>query len=393
MRLWRVALLGLSAVGVPLACGAESHPPPLVDEPDSGAAGRADPPLVLEPDADTGPSGPCGEQVVPVVTNPPNLSFVIDHSGSMGEELAGSGLSKYENARVALSQVLKAVGHRVSYGATIFPGLAGKTGCEAGDELMKVAPGDPPSYARVGKTGPRLQDLLARLSIAGVDGGTPAAATLAKMRGVLAELEGDTYVVLITDGAPNCNEGLECVAGGCILNVEGHTIGGVPCSGGYNCCDPGNGGEGANLNCVDSQASLAAVQELADAGIKTFVIGMPGSELYEDLLDGMAERGGTAREGTPKYYSVADTEALKAALGKIAASVAISCEVPLDYEPPDPDYVNVFFDGVVVPYDPEQGWEWTSDGAVSLRGAACDQLLSGDVVELQVFAGCKTVVK
>jgi hypothetical protein len=395
MRLWSVALLGLSAVAVPLACGNDGHPPSLADpaEPDSGMAGRDGDPLMLDEDAGASPGGDCGQQVIPVVSAPPNLSFVIDHSGSMGDELAGSGLSKYENARIALSQVLKAIGHRVSYGAAIFPGLAGKTGCEPGDELMQVAPGDPPSYARAGQTGPRLKDLLARLSIASVDGGTPASATLDKMRGVLTELAGDTYVVLITDGAPNCNEELACEASGCIPNIEDRTVGGAECRGGYNCCDPDNGAQGAGLNCVDSEASLAAVQDLADAGIQTFVIGMPGSEPYEDLLNGMAELGGTAREGTPKYYSVADTEALKAALGKIAASVAISCEVPLDYDPPDPDYVNVFFDGVVVPYDPEQGWEWKEDGVVAVRGVACDQLMSGDVVELQVFAGCKTVVK
>jgi hypothetical protein len=331
--------------------------------------------------------------VIPVVSNPPNLSFIIDHSGSMGEELAGSGLSKYENARIALSQVLKAIGHRVSYGAAIFPGLADKTGCEAGDELMRVAPGDPASYARSGTTGPRLKDLLARLSIAGAKGGTPASATLVKMRDVLTQLSGETYVVLITDGAPNCNEETSCDASGCLLNIEDRTVGQQECRNGFNCCDPANVGEGAAINCVDSQASLTAVRDLAEAGIRTFVIGMPGSEPYEDLLNGMAELGGTARDALPKYYSTADTEALKEALGKIAASVAISCEVPLDYEPPDPDYVNVFFDGVVVPFDPEQGWEWTEEGAVSIRGAACDQLMSGNVVELQVFAGCKTVVE
>ncbi len=348
---------------------------------------------MLPDDADTSPSGPCGEQVIPVVSNPPNLSFIIDHSASMGGVLAGSGLSKYENARIALSQVLKAIGHRVSYGATIFPGLAGVTGCEAGDELMAVAPGDPPSYARSGKTGPRLKDLLARLSIASVDGGTPASATLNEMRKVLTALEGDTYVVLITDGAPNCNAELSCNASGCIPNIEDLTVRGVECRGAYNCCDPANSGAGANLSCADAQGSLQAVEALADAGIRTFVIGMPGSEPYEALLNGMAEAGGTARDGALKYYPVADTKALQESLTKIAASVAISCEIPLDYEPPDRDYVNVFFDGVVVQYDPEEGWEWTDDGGVAIRGAACDQLMSGDVLELQVFAGCKTVVK
>ena len=99
------------------------------------------------------------------------------------------------------------------------------------------------------------------------------------------------------------------------------------------------------------------------------------------------------RAGAPKYYSVADTVALQAALKAIAASVAISCELPLDYAPPDRDFVNVYFDGKIVEYDPEAGWEWTDDGQVAIRGAACDRLTAGDVLEVQIMAGCETVVK
>lgn len=389
MRVWRALLVALA---LPLACGSK-RAPYLVDRPpnDSGSGGE-DSGLMLG-DAGEVPSGPCGSQSIPAISDAPNLSFIIDHSGSMGEELAGSGLSKYENARIALSRVLGAIGHRVNYGASIFPGLAGVTGCEAGDELMPVAPGDPPNYAREGKTGPRLKDLLGRLTIASVDGGTPAAATLTKSLATLRALEGKTYVILITDGAPNCNEDLSCSASACIPNIEGLSSGGLDCSTGVNCCTPTDQNPFANWSCVDEDATLQAVQALTDAGIDTFVVGMPGSEPYENLLDAMAEVGGTARAGAPKYYSVADTAALEQALRAIAASVAISCDLPLDYEPPERDFVNVYFDGKVVAYDPEAGWEWTEDGHVAIRGTACEQLSSGDVLEVQILAGCKTVVK
>jgi hypothetical protein len=393
MRLWRAVLVALAAVVVPLACSGAERPPALADpEPtDSGSAGDGSG-LTLD-DAGSDPSGPCGSQTIPAITNPPNLSFIIDHSASMGDPFPGSAPSKYENARLALARVLKAVGHRVNYGAAIFPGLAGQTGCEAGDELLKVAPGDPPSYAREGKTGPRLRDLLDRLTIADVDGGTPAAPTLLKMRDTLRELTGETVVVLITDGAPNCNESLRCDAGECIPNIEGLSAGGMQCTASTNCCKPSSQNPTANLSCVDSQASIDAVQSLRDAGIRTFVVGMPGSEPYEQLLNTMAEIGGTARGGTSKYYPVADTDALEQSLTAIAASVAISCDIPLDYEPPDPDFVNVYFDGKLVEYDPEAGWEWSDEGHVVLRGAACAELSAGDVLEVQIMAGCKTVVK
>jgi hypothetical protein len=391
MRPWRAVVLALAALSLPLSC-AKKRAPSLAEPYDAGGKGGGDGGLMLG-DAAEEPSGPCGSQSIPAITNPPNLAFVIDHSGSMGEELAGSGLSKYENARIALSHVLKAVGHRVNYSATIFPGLDGVTGCEAGDQLMKMGAGDPPSYAREGKTGPRLKDLLARLAIADVDGGTPVAPTLTKELDTLTALEGDTFVVLITDGAPNCNQELSCKADACGPSIEGVTAGGMNCSSSVNCCVPSNQDPWANLGCVDSVATLAAVRALADAGIDTFVVGMPGSEPYEQLLNAMADAGGTARPGETKYYPVADTDALETSLTAIAASVAISCELPLDYEPPDADFVNVYFDGVLVEYDPVAGWEWTEDGHVAIRGTACEALSAGDVLEVQVLAGCKTVVK
>jgi hypothetical protein len=390
LRALAVALAGLC---VPLSCVTE-HPPSLADIPagDAGAGGRdsAGPNLG---DASVDPVGPCGEERIPAVENPPNLSFIIDHSASMGEELAGSGLSKYENARIALSHVLRAVGHRVNYGAAIFPGLDGVTGCEAGDQLLKMAPGDGPSYAREGRAGPRLRDLLQRLTIADVDGGTPVAATLDEMRPVLAELGGETFVVLITDGAPNCNRELSCAAEGCGPNIEGRSVAGMACAGGHNCCEPSSQSPAANLSCVDGDASLTAVAALSDIGIKTFVVGMPGSEPYRELLNAMADVGGTARPGALKYYPVDDTGELEANLKEIAASVAIACEIPLDYEPPDLDYVNVYFDGRLVEYDPTDGWEWTEAGHVLIHGEACAQLSAGDVLEVQILAGCKTEVK
>lgn len=394
MRWWRVPALAVAA-SVCFSCShrrAPSLADPVRDAGADAAAG-SDAGLQLD-DAGMGkPSGPCGAESIPAISTAPNLSFIIDHSASMGDELAGSGLSKYENARIALWHVLKAVGHRVNWGVMIFPGLAGKTGCEAGDELMPVAPGDPASFARSDTTGPRLKDMLGRLSIAAVDGGTPAAASLSKQLATLQKLEGKTYVVLVTDGAPNCNADLTCAAAGCIPNIEGLSVRGESCTDSHNCCAPTADNPAANLLCVDARASLDAVEALADAGIATYVVGMPGSEPYQQLLSDMAEAGGTARSGSTKYYSVADTDALEAALRGIAASVAISCDIPLDYEPPDRDYVNVYFDGELVEYDPVAGWEWTDSGHVAIRGDACEQLSSGNVVEVQVLAGCKTVVK
>jgi len=390
MRLAKFVAIALAAWSWALACSGAERPPfagsvRAEREPaEAGVAGG----LQLG-DAAVGPTGPCGDQRLPVVENPPNLNFVIDHSASMGDPLDGTTLSKYENARIALSRVLRAVGHRVNYGAAVFPGLSDVTGCEAGEQLVQVGLGDPPSFAREGKNGKKLADLLERLQIAGVKGGTPVSATLVALQAEMSRLVGTTYVVLVTDGAPNCNQEGQCDADACIPNIEGL----ANCTALVNCCTPSPEDPKANLGCVDDQASVDAVLALAAAGISTYVVGMPGSEAYASVLDSMAVAGGTARAGALKYYAVSDTDALEAALRGIAASLAISCEIPLDYVPDDRSFVNVYFDDMLVQYDPKDGWEWTPDGGLSIRGEACDRLGSGDVLEVQILAGCPTEVK
>ncbi len=344
-------------------------------------------------DAAVDPSGPCGDQRLPAIENPPNLNFVIDHSASMGQLFARTGLSKYQNARAALAGVLRAVGHRVNYGVAVFPGLQRVTGCEPGEQIVKISPGDPASFARDGRTGPKLADLLERLQIADVDGGTPVSATLTALTPELTQLAGTTYVVLVTDGAPNCNEEVQCSSASCIPNIEGLSKNGQACSGAVNCCAPSPSAPDANLGCVDDAASVEAVLALADAGIATYVVGMPGSELYADLLDALAVAGGTARDAPFKYYSVEDMAALELSLREIAASVAISCEIALDYEPEDESLVNVYFDEALVAYNEADGWAWTAEGGVSIRGSACEVLSAGDVFEVQILAGCPTKVK
>ncbi len=133
--------------------------------------------------------------------------------------------------------------------------------------------------------------------------------------------------------------------------------------------------------------------DLAAAGIKTYVVGMPGSEAYASVLDQVAVAGLTAKTTSPKYYSVADSDALTAALTQIGVSIAISCTIPLEAVPPDPDFVNVYLDVSLVQQDPLDGWSWTDEQTVQLNGAACASLLSGNVIQVQVVVGCPTSVK
>lgn len=357
-----------------------------------------------EPDAsviDTGPTndaGFCGEEFLREVNNAPALYFVVDRSGSMAEDIPGSILSKYQAARSTLADVLSSLGHRLRYGAAVFPPWGTKTGCEPGEEIFETRLGDPASFAAAGKLGPELRGLLDRLGAAAPEGGTPTAPTLRALATKLRALGDETSVVLMTDGAPNCNTELTCSAAECSLNIEGRAVGGRACGGGLNCCDSDQVGAGAEFYCVDSDASEAALEELAADGIRTYVVGMPGAGAYADVLDRLAVAGQTARDvaaGEPRYYDVRDEAELDAAIREIGTGIAIRCEIELAEPPAEPSLVNVYFDGEVVPRDAENGWDWGRDDftRIEVLGEACELLGSGEVLEARAVFGCETVLR
>lgn len=384
----------LLAASTLLHCGRE-HPPSYIgDDPGGSANGGG---------ASAGKSGLnvpdsgldadlCGSEQIPAVTDPPNLYFILDRSGSMSDVLP-SGLNKFESARVAIRDMLRAVGHRVNYGAAVYPWTGGEDGCAAGREVFSTQPGDPPSYAAAGKNGPILTKLLIALGLNPPNGGTPTAGTLRELLPtVVALTEKKTYVVLLTDGAPNCNFDIRCGVDGCIPNIEHQTYGGAACDASLNCCDPKQVGTSGLGYCVDSDASEAAVAAYEEAGIDTFVVGMPGSEAYAAVLNRLAVAGHTARSGNTAYYAVSDTQALNAALREIGARVAISCDLPLAETPENPNLVNVYFDGRVVESDEANGWHYSGAQSIQFQGEACALLGSGDVLNVQVLSGCPTVV-
>jgi hypothetical protein len=141
--------------------------------------------------------------------------------------------------------------------------------------------------------------------------------------------------------------------------------------------------------CIDEAATVSAISDLAAAGIDVYVVGIPGSDVYGDVLNAMAVAGGTAQAGASQYYKVDDLTQLGGVLGAIA-SVVISCDIDLTVPPPDKDLTNVYLDQQVLPLNPVNGWWWASETVVELRGDACDRLKSGKVKQVQVVSGCPT---
>jgi len=90
---------------------------------------------------------------------------------------------------------------------------------------------------------------------------------------------------------------------------------------------------------------------------------------------------------------VRDAADLVGSLASIGSAVSLDCSISLERTPPDPDLMNVYFDNDPVDFDPDDGWSYAGDALIELNGDACDVLLSGGVNQLQVVAGCPTIIK
>ncbi len=107
--------------------------------------------------------------------------------------------------------------------------------------------------------------------------------------------------------------------------------------------------------CIDRAATIAAIEAIATLGIDVYVIGIPGSAVYADVLNDMAEAGGVPQTGDTKYVKVDDLLTLETVFAQIAAD-AISCEFLLADPPEQQGMTNVYLDKQVVAYDDQNGW-------------------------------------
>ena len=297
----------------------------------------------------------------------PALLVVQDRSGSMEICFGGGGggdghrcdsngdgtIDRDGSSRMHVSQrvmtnVLQSHGEEVLFGLVLYGVDGADPAC--GDPQTVAAPGVDP-------TGDVIAAYRDDPSIVDPNGGTPTTRALQEARDALLDASGklrmperDNYVVLVTDGLMNCNldHAMPCVCAndsGC-PTVEG---------GMAQVGDEGTFADGRF--CLDNDASIAVVNELREAGVKTFVIGLGeafsgGSSLGVDSLNALAEAGGVARaDGGEKFYSAADERQLEESLDAIIAQIVVPCEYELDGPVCDGRLVNITMqiDGENVP--------------------------------------------
>jgi len=341
----------------------------------------------------------CGATALRAARPVVNVLLVVDKSSSMNktdEFPAGRWKTLGDALGVALDQART----RVSFGLEFFPFADNSQDtpdtCQTPtglDVLVPIGPGD--------QTVPSIVDALASFEPAG---GTPTADALAHARDYFVDgggktLEGTSYVLLATDGGPNCNADLTCDADTCTINLEneGATIG---CGG--SCCDVMIDPSGPT-NCLDEARTVAQVKALAKAGIKTFVVGIPGSQFFGDTLDKLAVAGLEPNpDAPPSYYEVTSADGatgLADVLTRITTGLITSCRLQLTSTPVDPNYqelLNVEVDGETVPQRGADGWTvdaTTSPPTVVLEGKTCAYMESHGAERVTITYGCPTVIE
>ena len=316
------------------------------------------------------------EAEVETIQHPGNVLLVFDTSGSMAMEW--NGTPRWQSAGDAVKNALMPLQDLLTIGTVFFPrsdpdapmvcidpsgitcalgiplyvqgGTCGVTPITEPDQINFVpGPGFLTTFAGPGgMTAP---------PYAPIPGGfTPLKEGLMQAQGAIASsmLTGITSVVVVTDGDPNCE--------------------------------------------WDQAVSRQIVTDWATAGIKTYVIGLPGTTGAGDaVLTELAMAGGTGA-----YITPADPATLEMKLREIATETLKtgfdSCSIGLNpvAEVPDKLMMIVEENGMRlnVPHDAGSGAGWTisADGAaVEIIGSLCDDAKNGRFNTITFEFGCPDI--
>ncbi len=301
---------------------------------------------------------------------PSEVSLVLDRSGSMLEKGSTSTVTKWDELENAVDYVVWKFETTIRFGLLLFPADAT---CGSGGPQVPVGLG----------TRNTVQHFL---STAKPAGGTPTAAALnnaASSMLALGDKSAPKFIILATDGGPNCNYMLSASPKcSCTLAAADYCCTSYPSS-----CYSGE-------TCLDEQHTLDTITGLRTKNnIVTYVIGLEGSAEYTQLLDAMAVAGGAPQTGgTTSYYKASNQTELQNALQKIATSV-ISCEIDLEVPPQYPDKVHVYVDGAEIKRDTahQNGWDYADkkQTKIELYGKACTNLKDGVKHKVTATFACK----
>jgi hypothetical protein len=356
-----------------------------------GVGGAAGTGIIIGPNADAaapGDGGQCASSSIKADLLPANLLFVIDRSGSMNCNLPPltsssdceakparvdpTKPSKWEIIREALASAFAALPATASAGISYFSN-DDECGVQSAPSVA-VKPVDPAQIAA----------LSASLDAMVPAGGTPiVGATILGYKHLHQQLfaPGNDFLVLLTDGSESCTP----------ADVPG---------------------------LVSTQ-----VPNAMSVGIRTFAIGVPGSEGARGLLSQIAFGGGTAAKPTCDHsggkdvgdchFDMTTSQDFAGDLRKALAAItgkALTCifDVPVGPagQPVDRTKLNVNFTpgmGATVPILQDNtapcdqgadGWQYAdNDSKIVLCGPSCAKVKADPIARIDIVLGCTTVIK
>jgi von Willebrand factor type A domain len=299
----------------------------------------------------------CGSVALKGTVTPGHIIVVFDQSDSMqdpfpdadGGTQDGGVLPKWHAAEDAIVAAVTPIENLLDLGAIFIP-----TGADGACTVAQI--GTAPQIAI--EPGPAfLTAFQGHFSAAGWTTilGTPLELGLAAANTALtpAPSPGQSAVVVLTDGAPNCGKST-------LAEVE------------------------------------PPIVAMAMRGIKTYVIGLPGSASAATLLNGLAVAGGTT-----SYYSPSDPTDLQMHLAQIASDTVDQCTITLSPPPSDPSMVHLIVTDAASPNGVEiaesedgggDGWSLSADGTTAtLLGTTCTNAKAGDYTSITFVYGCPTL--
>ena len=300
----------------------------------------------------------CGLQQYGLQNVAPDLLIILDKSGSMANDAMDQRCvapcqSKWSSMTDGINMVVAQTDTTIRWGLEFF---SDDNSCGVNTApAIPIAAGNAPAIAT---------------AIMGTmpGGNTPTAAAVTSGATYLQGLTDPNpkYILLATDGEPNCAAG-----------AGGRRFGG-----------------GGNVS--DAAGAEAAVTMAATAGIPVFVVGVGNVTAAQMTLDQLATNGGRAQATEPLYYPVSNTADLVAVLTKIGGQIT-SCSFSLGKAPPDPTNIAVYaYVGTTstrLAQSMTNGWEYGAGmTSIELFGAACDAVKAKTTTNVQAVFGCPGMI-
>lgn len=138
--------------------------------------------------------------------------------------------------------------------------------------------------------------------------------------------------------------------------------------------------------------AVAEVLKMNNGSIRTVVFGV-GDEAAGNAracLDDLALKGGLDGAASPFYHLAQTPTELSAALGPVVKRMAEeACHIDIRSPPADPAQVQLLFDGVQVPPDGVDGWDFDPGFSfkITVHGRWCDTLLQ-KAPHVDLVSGC-----